>query len=136
MHSDNQVPFEVENYLAFVGLEDGDAESVAAQRMTCFLMGERDNGAKREIVYDRGSVMLLDDGRLVDNFQLHGTYREDRIVRFDGTTITEINPFQYLDDVVLEMKGDSSGSGRRRGGGVGGGVSCNNNNNNNNNNNG
>ncbi|MDH3348332.1 MAG: hypothetical protein OEM02_09595 [Desulfobulbaceae bacterium] len=136
MYNDNQVQSEVESYFTFLGMKGEEMEKLAAQRLTGFLKMNHPEGAAREVVYDRGSIMLLQDGQLKDYIQLEGTYREDRIVRFDGETITEINPFEYLDDAALQMKGDSGGSGRRRSSGSGGGVGCNNNNNNNNNNNG
>ena len=136
MHNDNNVQSEVESYFTFLGLKSEEKEKYAVQRLTGFLKKKHPEAGVREVLYDRGSVMLLQDGQLKDHLQLVGTYREDRIVSFDGETITEINPFEYLDDVALQMKGDSSGSrsGGRRSSGSGGGVGSNNNNNNNNNN--
>ncbi|MEJ2611044.1 MAG: hypothetical protein P8179_13400 [Candidatus Thiodiazotropha sp.] len=83
---------------------------------------------QKEVIYDRGQLLLMVDGKQFSSIMV--PIENDRIVKFDGTTIEEVNPFAYIEGFEIQMKGD--GSKRRRRSSRKGGSSSNNNNNNNN----
>lgn len=128
-----QVQNNVEQYMAFLNL---DNTKNIADELSGFFTNEEKQDLNKEAILDRGSLMLFRDGKLQSQIEVSGDFDENRIIKFDGQTISEINPLAYLDIHPMQMKGDSRGSRRRGGYSTGGGITCNNNNNNNNNNNG
>ncbi|PVZ66756.1 hypothetical protein [Pelagibaculum spongiae] len=89
---------------------------------------------KREVIFDRGQLMFIENGKQMASHTLESN--NDRVVKFDGQHIQEINPYAYLNTTDYQMKGDNASSGRRSSGNSSSGIGSNNNNNNNNNNNG
>lgn len=87
-------------------------------------------------MHDKGSIQMFVDGRLNQKIKINETVESNRIVKFDGSVITDINPNAYLSKLsgISDLDIQSKGDGARKSGGRSGGTSSNNNNNNNNNN--
>jgi hypothetical protein len=112
-------------FMNFIQIDDA---ADLRRMVTSFFTNVEETGDK-QVIYDRGQLMMVRDGKLVDEFITSDRLIHDRIVSFDGWRIMEINPYSYVTPLPIQMKGDSSG--RRRSSGDGG-ISSNNNNNNNN----
>ena len=118
---------QVHSFLTFLNVPVSEALS---QELTDFMDGDEANQS-REVIFDRGQLLLIENGKQTTSHTLESS--NDRVVKFDGHHIREINPFAYINDSGYQMKGDDS-AGARRSGGSSASYSNNNNNNNNNNN--
>lgn len=114
----------VKSFLHFLESDYSDQHS---EKLIGFFANE-DLESKREAIFDRGKLIFIANGKQVDVQELDST--KDRVVCFDGENINEVNPYAYISEEDVQMKGDTNQ--RRSGGGFSGGASCNNNNNNNN----
>jgi hypothetical protein len=125
----------VNQFLAFLELSN---QTNLSREIQAFFADSSSQAEKKEVVHDRGALMLFKDDCLISQFELNKGYSDDRVIKFDGKNISDINPIAYLGNhnskVVNEihMKGDGSGKGRRSGSSSSGTSSNNNNNNNNN----
>lgn len=116
---------QLNSFLNFLNLE---AQEEAAQKISEFLSAQQVND-KREVIYDRGQLLMMVGDKLLGQVDVQS--ENDRVVRFDGVKIEEVNPYAYLKEI--QMKGDDS-SKRRSGTSSDSSMGSNNNNNNNNNN--
>lgn len=115
----------INQFLDFAQVIDGQHHR---QRLAAFFENAPP-GMQREVVCDRGQLLMVSEGSLTEEFSVtQAADRPDRVVKFDGTKIMDINPYAYLQQAGWQMKGDGS----KRGGSSGGSSSNNNNNNNNN----
>ena len=114
---------------SFVNFLDADVTDELFIKMSEFLACEDSQEKQREVIYDRGELIFVQEGKQTASYTLSAS--NDRVVHFDGRNVKETNPYAYLDEKTLQMKGDDSSSGgKRRSGSRGGGSSSNNNNNN------
>lgn len=116
---------EVNSFFKFLNVEN---QEQFVEKMEDFFSDKNIQGQK-EAIYDRGQLLLLSDGKQVSRWELES--ENDRVVKFDGSQITEINPYAYIQPFDMEMKGDNSK--KRSGSGSSSSLGSNNNNNNNNN---
>jgi len=121
---------QVNQFLSF--LEIIDKENLSDEISSFF---SADYEGDREVLHDNGSIQMYVDGRLNRKIKINEIIDTDRIVKFDGSTIIDINPRAYmvnasgLNGLDIHSKGDGANKSTRRSGG----TSSNNNNNNNNN---
>ena len=116
---------DINQFLSFAQISNSNSY---AQILTSFFDSDQ-QGEKREVLCDRGQLMMIADDSLVEELSVsQDTNVLDRVIKFDGRKIIEINPYAYLQQEGFQMKGDGS----KRGGSAGGTSSNNNNNNNNN----
>jgi len=121
---------QVNQFLSFLKIMD---KKNISNEISCFF--SEDNEGNKEVLHDNGSIQMYVDGRLNRKIKVNDIIDTDRIVKFDGSTIIDINPRAYmnnsngLNDLDIYSKGDGANKSTRRSGG----ASSNNNNNNNNN---
>lgn len=139
MLNDSMLENKVNQFLAFLELSDQNNLSIEIQKF--FLANDQRTG-KKEVIYDAFSLLLFENDRLVNHFNLGQQIKNDRVIKFDGSAIQDINPLAYLSVAggqqgnVIQMKGDSMGKSSRRSGRSSSSTEGTNSNNNNNNNNG
>ena len=117
----------VDQFMAFLELSDQNYLSIELQQ---FFSDNQQNQGKKEAIHNSNSLSLFAGGRLIQQFNLKRKYKEDRLIKFNGSFITDINLMAYISgyqSAGLQMKGDGSTTGGA------GSTSTNNNNNNNNN---
>lgn len=118
----------------FVNFLNTEVSEELRSKMSEFLTSENFLNKPREVIFDRGEIIFVRDGKQMASYAISA--HNDRVVHFNGQEVWETNPYAYLDDRTLEMKGDDSTASVNRRSGTSASVTNSNNNNNNNNNNG
>lgn len=134
MLNHQQLEQSVHQYISFLQIDD---EQLMSEKLTRFFSQSDTTKSTKEAIMDRDTMMLFDKGKLIEQFKLEKQTDFDRLIKFDGTTITDVNPYAYLDNNQIKMKGDDDSKSRRSSkNNTTDRKGTNNNNNNNNNNNG
>ncbi|VAW66674.1 hypothetical protein MNBD_GAMMA11-3422 [hydrothermal vent metagenome] len=122
---------QISQFLAFLKISE---KTQLSEQINRFFTDK--SSKNREVLHDSGAIQMFVDGRLKQKLEIGEGVNIDRIVKFDGKVITDINHHAYLNnvnakvDVKIHSKGD--GARKRSGNTSSGGASSNNNNNNNN----
>jgi len=121
---------QVNQFLSFLEIKD---KKNLSEEISSFLSTNYEGN--REVLHDKGSIQMFVDGRLNRRIKINEIIDTDRIVKFDGASIIDINHHAFisnsaaLNELDIHSKSDGANKSNRRSGG----VSSNNNNNNNNN---
>ncbi len=115
----------IQSFMHFLNIY---SDQEIADEISRFFSTKKSQGHK-EVIYDRGQLMLMSAGKQISTINV--AVENDRVVKFDGASIEEVNPYAYIEGFEIQMKGGDSR--KRRRSRSSGGTSSNNNNNNNNN---